>query len=310
MIPSDIQKIITGSDFSLNIFDYIPFKNLSIYPTFLTEFEYSPSNSELESFRINYESTIDNSYSFFLWLFIIVFLHFIIYVLWVLFSKLKNKNSCIIKVINWWLTKIFYTLTFGYYIRSFLEISQYILISSISEIYNSNTADISRSISFSFACLMIIFYIILIWTVNYLIFSNYIQDEKELNKLEEFFNCLQENKKWRFCISMLLIRRLLFVVILITLTSISSRQVIGALISLQFFYYWWLLYTRPYKEIKENVIEILNETFFNIILVIWILFNTQDDWNEVKTSITMWMLLSNSILVFLIIISKIIILSI
>ena len=129
---------------------------------------------------------------------------------------------------------------------------------------------------------MIICYIFIMLLVAYLTFSNYRQDIKEHNKLEEFFNCLEENKKSRFWIWLLLLRRTLFVVLLVTWASFPSRQILGVLIFLQVLYYGWLIYVRPYKEIKENIIELLNEAYFITIIVVLIFFNTENDWTQFK----------------------------
>ena len=171
-------------------------------------------------------------------------------------------------------------------------------------LYFINTTEINRSISFAFACMMIVWYILVLWTTSILIFSNYKLNEKEHNKLEELFRSLQENKRSRFYISVLLFRRLLFVTILITLIVISSRNVMYILISFQFLYYIWLIYSRPYNEFRDNFIEILNETYFSFFISILTAFSTEDEWNQTKTNITMWIVLSNSVFVFIIVISK------
>ena len=121
-IPADIQKMITGSDFSLNIFEYIPMKKLNIYPNFLKNFEFELANPTLESFEINYGSTINNTYSFFTWLLIVIILHIFIPLFIYLLSKWTERNNRCFKVINWSLKRSFYFFTFGYYIKHKINI--------------------------------------------------------------------------------------------------------------------------------------------------------------------------------------------
>ena len=94
--------------------------------------------------------------------------------------------------------KAFKIMTFGFYIRNALEMSQYILISAISEIYGHNTSSLQRLISFVFACIFILAFISMVIFINYLIFLPYKIHEKEHSKLEEFFCGLKEDKKRRF----------------------------------------------------------------------------------------------------------------
>ena len=111
-------------------------------------------------------------------------------------------------------------------------------------------------------------------------------------------------KKSRFYVTMLLLRRIIFVTLLITLSSISSRNLIGILIFFQFIYGIYIIFIRPFKEAKGNLIEILNEAYFSLFLVTLMIFNTQNEWNSFKINIYIWILASNSLFVFLIIFSK------
>ena len=159
-IPIDVKEIITGPKFALNIYDFIPFKKMSIYPTLLKEFEFNVTNSMMNSFGLKYESTIANSFSFFACLSIIIILHMLVIVLKCAFSKCKDSNNCIIKIMNWIIKKVFNFMTFGYYIRNSMEISQFILVSSFYEIYLTNASESARLISLIFAASMIIWYVI------------------------------------------------------------------------------------------------------------------------------------------------------
>ena len=301
-IPIDIQTIIIGTDFASNIYEYIPLEKLNIYPNFLNKFEFSLTTNILDPFGIKYDSTIVNSYSIFACLLFMIIFHLWILLLKWIFSKCKN--NCFIKKTYNLTERLFAFMTFGYYIRNILEISQFILISSVFEIYGLNTSEFSRLVSFIFAILMVICYCSILGFVNYLIFSNYEIDEDKHNKLEEFFVWLQENKKSRFYVTMLLLRRLLYVTLLITLTSLSSKILIGIMILLQFIYWTYIVFIRPYKDTKSNIIEILNEAYFSVFLVTLMILNTQSEWSTLKTNIYVWILVSNSMVVFLIIFGK------
>ena len=192
-------------------------------------------------------------------------------------------------------------LTFGFYIRSVLEINQYILVSSVNEVKAFNTTTSFRTISFAFACLLLIANFLLILFTLGLSFTN--SGPKEL-----FVGIKAETKK-RLYLPALLIRRAVYVAILLTITEISSRSLIGILIGLQVVYSGYICYLRPFESTDNsppsNLIESLNEIFFLVLLSALEPFNEESDWNQTYTQIYMWVLASNNIVTFLIVLSKI-----
>ena len=305
-IPYDIQAIIIGTDFVSNIYEYANLRKIEIYPSMLKSFEFSLSNSSLNPFEIKYDGTLANSYSIIVFLILIAIFHLWIWLIKWLLSKLNenHRQSKLIKGVNWVAQKWFNFMTFGYYIRNYLEISQFILISSFYEIYVFNTIGPQRIVSLIFAVSMILLYLFILGIINYLIFSFYEVENDKHNKLEEFFWCLQWNRISRFSVILLLLRRFIFVAILITVVSIPSRALIGIMMFFQFPYFAWTIFSRPYKTKKENVIEIINEWYFTLFVIILMIFNTQDEWNSLKTNIWVWVLASNSMVVFIIVLGK------
>ena len=179
-----------------------------------------------------------------------------------------NTNWCI-KVAIWTVNTIFGMLTFSFYIRNVLEMSQFILISSTNEIFNFNIENLKRLISFIYAILVIGAYIFLFVLIQYLIFSSYRLNENQHNKLGEFFSGLKGDKKQRFYVTFLLLRRFAFILLIICLSSITSRAIIGILLAIQLVYMGCIMYLRPYKKFKENIIEILNEIYFTSFILIF-----------------------------------------
>ena len=49
--------------------------------------------------------------------------------------------------------------------------------------------------------------------------------------------------------------------------------------------YMYVIIIRPYKEIKSNIIEIINETYFLIFLSSLFFLNKEKDWNSTKSSV-------------------------
>ena len=212
-----------------------------------------------------------------------------------------GKWSWPLKVVKWILNKSFNILTFGYYIRYILEMNQLILISSVYEIYSFSSSQPLKIISFVCAIFIFIAWIILIVFVAFLSLSSYEVTEGNHNKLEEIFSGVKMQKKYKLYVTALLIRRALFVILLITLESIPSRAVIGILTGFQLGYLAFITFIRPFSEIKWNIIEIMNEVYFLALLSSLIYLNTEDNWSQSKIDFYTSFLTSNTIMAFIII---------
>ena len=112
------------------------------------------------------------------------------------------------------------------------------------------------------------------------------------------------NWKSKFWVSALLIRRLIFVIMLITLESIQSWILICALSILQIWYLAYVIILRPFINKKDNIIEITNEIFFSVLLISLIFFNLEKDWNSTIIEVYIWIITSNTLVTFFIIIGK------
>ena len=119
--------------------------------------------------------------------------------------------------------------------------------------------------------------------------------------LKSFFRGIQQNKRHKFYVALLLLRRFLFVILLITWLFISSRVLTIFLSLIQVIYILNLSYWRPYEETKGNLIEILNEIYFGFLVLFLAIVNTEDEWNSTKTNTYMWVLVSNTFVVLVIV---------
>ena len=298
-IPIDVQTVITGPQFVLNPFDYLNLKGSStFYDKIKESFNFELSNSLLDPIGIKSDSTLFNMYSYILSHICIVFLHFVIYISYRLVCCLNSDRRwwLIAKWSAWGLSKALNFLTFGYYIRSLLEINQFLLISLTYEIYKFNASNFARIVSLSTAILWSITCFILIIFTNFIAFSSYQVDENEHNKLEEIVKGIKTDKKFKIYSPILLFRRAVFIVILITFTFASSKLIIGILSFLQLIYAVSIMIQRPFKEVKINLIEIINEIYFFGLMFSLFFLNTNNNWNSFKILLYVWVLASNSMI--------------
>ena len=305
-IPVNIQAVITGSSFSLNLYQYFPLENQNLYQYFLSKFEYEQTSSSLQLLGIENVSTFANVFPILASTFYMILYSISVYFLRRLFLKYRESKrwSWLAKTLFWITDKIWRMMVLAYFIRSALEMSQFILICSINEINEFNTANSFRIISLMFSFIMIFLFLIMIGFILYITLSPYRLNENDHNKLEEFFRGIKQNKKHKLYTTILLLRRFIFILFIIVLTMISSRFLIGVMIVVQIFYFICLLYLRPYEQIKENLIEILNEFYFSYLTVTLAFINSEDEWNETKSNVCMWIFVSNTYVILLIDLGK------
>ena len=305
-IPKEVQTVIEGSGFASNIYEYISIYKLNGFQTFLKKFEFDLTNQSLEPLGINYGSTFANTSSLLVFTFLMILISLLIYFIRKIAYRYKESQRCPrgAKFQYWIVDKLYRMMVLGYFIRNGLEMSQFILISSVNEIYQWDTTDSYRLTSFVFSASMILIFVLIVILVLYLTFSSYRLNEREHNLLEEFFRGIQQNKIHKFYVTLLLWRRFLYVILLITWLFISSRSLTIVLSIIQVLYILSLLYLRPYEETKGNLIEILNEIYFGFLLIFLAIVNTEDEWSSTKTNTYMWVLVSNTFVVLVIVLGK------
>ena len=134
--------------------------------------------------------------------------------------------------------------------------------------------------------------------------SSYKTNEDGHNKIEELFSGVKMQRKMKMFVAILLLRMLVFVLLLVTLVSISSRMLIGILSILQVFYTAYVIFLRPFKEAKNNLIEIINELLFLVLLSSLIYLNTKDKWSSSLTIAYSSIITANSLVILAIILSN------
>ena len=305
-IPDAVQAVIIEPNFAMNPFESISFLSSVNYGLLTEDFKFSVSSSSMSSFNYGSISTYYNTFSCFISFLYAAFLHIVVIALWKIWNNLNEEGKWrrVVKAFKIILTKVFEILTFGYYIRLILEVNQFFLVSSISEVHNFNTSQPQLVFSIFVAILIIIISVSLIWFTAYLSLSSYELDEDKHNKLGEFFNGLKSMKRYRLYCSILMTRRLIFIVLLTTFMFVSSQALIGILTAIQVPYIIYFVMFKAYEETKDNVIEIINELVFLVLLGSLIIFNSESDWSITVTYIYMTIIFLNTVINFIVIHSK------
>ena len=162
---------------------------------------------------------------FFIFFVVLIVLHILVILLkkWIEYWCTRNNWRCPRKNFQWITDKCLAIMTYGYYIRFVMQMNQFLLVVSIYEVYSLNLSNIFNIVSFIFALLVLLFCLCYTGVVLYLSFSPYKLNDKGRNKIGEFFMGIKMENKYKFFITVLILRRTLFIVLLINLMSISSR---------------------------------------------------------------------------------------
>ena len=305
-IPQDVNIVITGSNYILNPLKLVSFKDIKLYNTIVSGFDFGLSNDLVEPLSIESDSSVYNTSSFLTFLLIFVIAHYILVLLNRLLEKytFEGKLKRVADIIKFVINKVLSIMMYAYYIRYFLGMHQFLLIVSMYELYNNDTSQDLKQLSYFFALALFWLCTFLITIVGYLSLSSYQVVEGQHNKVGELFAGIRMDKVRKLSVWVMLLRRAVFVVLLISLMSIPSRILIWTLAIIQVIYTVFVFIVRPFIEHKNNIIECINETYFSILLIALIFLNSEGDWNQTYISVCVYFISSNSIVIFIVIFGK------
>ena len=111
-IPTDVRHVIEGSNFASNIYAYLPMKDLGIYSYLFGKFKFELTNKVLESFDINYDSTVVNLSNVLVSNLIMILFSLLVYLFRLLFSRFRERESCICmtKTLYWISDRLYQTV--------------------------------------------------------------------------------------------------------------------------------------------------------------------------------------------------------
>ena len=300
-IPKAIINYLTGMKATTCSLNFIPFKDLPGFSYLVGWFDYSINNQSLNYFGVFSGSTFVNIFAL-IWAVILIGVAHIWYLC--LFKRLltwcEERPTCI-KYLN----KVYQLLTFTIYIRLILEANIFIMLTSLSEIKSWNTASASKIASLIIAIIWEILWIaLLVLTFMHWIYNRKLENIDHYMPLKAFFDGLKHQSKARLYSTVLLLRRVFLTTFLIIGSSISSIGIIIPMMIIQFVYLSLFIIVRPHSWVKDNVLEITNEVYYFVLIVLLVHFNSDSRWNGTAESVYFCLIVSNSIIIVLIMIGK------
>ena len=195
-------------------------------------------------------------------------------------------------------------MTFDFYIRTFISSNQFVLVCSIYEINKHDTSAKYKTISFWYAVLVLLISLLANLTIFWLSLMTHPQSQQEDNKFRELFKGIKKQKKARFHIGVIILRRTILILALIWIKFCSFGILIGSLWLVQIIYLAWIVVVRPYSEVKSNFIDITNEIFFSLCLGTLIFIHTESSWTLSHTNAYIWVLVWGNITTFVIVLGN------
>ena len=119
---------------------------------------------------------------------------------------------------------------------------------------------------------------------------------------EELFAGLKDKNKARAYTIFLTTRRVLLCMILICFQDINFIVRVVSFGSIQIFYLIYLILIRPFTEITNNIVEIINESILTILVLLLLYYNKSNRWNFTIEQVFINLILSCSALVCLVLI--------
>lgn len=190
-------------------------------------------------------------------------------------------------------------------IRFTVEAMQFILLSSVSEIRRFQVDSTERIVSTSIAAGMILFCIGVIIFSLYLVFRKFPGLERNSYKFSEFFAGLKLGKRSKFFVPYQMIRRIIYVFVLIWSDYLFSIiTVIVIILVFEAINAFIIAKIKPYKENSDNLVEMVNQMFFITYTASQFYLNSEEIWDELKASIFIYVLMANNCVIAIIMISK------
>jgi len=227
-----------------------------MFDKWIDYFEYEQTNEALQELEVASGSTFNNCLQFLLTCTLLVVIHMpVLGFASVVPDKEQGKLKYYSKLI--W-KKIYELFTFTIYIRILLQSYQFLLLSSVSELYNSQ-ASIKMIPAVFIAILWVGVYA---FSVSAWIKKFKVDADVDNSKIKELFADLKPKSIPKGFNVFLLTRRILFVTLLICFQWLPKIALMCIFLVLQFGWAVSICIFRPLTNTKDNIVEIYNEILF------------------------------------------------
>jgi len=179
-----------------------------------------------------------------------------------------------------------------------MESNLFLLLANISNINKFDTSSTPKVIALIFSLfVLVILSIFILLSLYTVIASSCGKPRVSRFKWEEFLGGIRDNNKARLYSFLSLVKRSAMVLLLILGEAFSPQIIVIGLVFILALYLMYLILVRPFKEVSNNIIEIINEIFL-IIITAWLgYFNTESKWSNSLTKTFIFIITSNTLVI-------------
>ena len=216
---------------------------------------------------------------------ILPIIHLMVFLIHKCFEKKRNSwfKRFIDKLNSWFI--------FNFYLRFFMLVHMFIMFAVFKEIHIWIDGDDGKLFSRLFCLTVFILSTVVIVFVGYywLKFSHIREDEssegesKLQKRFSTLFSGIKSTRIHRLHSLLFFIKRFLICAVIFLLKDVGIVTKLLLLLAIQVFSLVWSIILRSYKGTKDQIIEILSEALFTILLM-WVLFQEEiKDWTKTST---------------------------
>lgn len=214
-------------------------------------------------------------------------------------SQCRSKLGKIYSSVKQILYELFH---FTIYLRLLLEAYQFLMMSSVSELYQMKYDEYA---SFSIAAMIFILCLFLLG-LSYHLYSSTkkFYDDDQHYHCKEIVRGLKDTKSARMYTFLLVFRRFALVSWLICMKDYDKGYLIAFIVMFQVLYLFRIIYVRPFESTTDNLVEITNEVFFTTACCLLVYLNNDNAWSGTNTDYYLILLISNNLVVVMIMLGK------
>jgi hypothetical protein len=295
-VPRYILKFIKEFRFAMFSSEILQLTAIPGIGHFLDLLHESQDDQGLNDINIFSESALVVNFTMLIGVAIFALLHFFLKLYIQKFVNQENEGKWFNKV----LVGLMNIMTFSFYIRVTIVVFQVLLLSSLSEIYAFETHDtgsvLSLIIAFGIfsACLAFLGF----FTIHFAKSSN-----DSSKTYDELYRGLKDNKASKSYDLVSLSRKTLLIFIIVFIQEADPEVIVALMCVTQLVFLVWLCYLRPFKELQNNIVEIVNESVFALLLIIFCFNSKGSDWTDETATFVFYILIINMAVVFLVVVA-------
>lgn len=301
-MPPTIHKTFTNLDNMMFSLDFLSLDTTSLQIGFKRAFDSPTQNRTRNLDIIESGSSVMNLLNFLFILSLILVFHLVIIIIKIILLSFTNDSQWL-KICN----KINEFMVFTLYMILIKITYMLLLFVSFYEIHLWCKGAEGRTASRIFALFLATFCVatfIFVTVVWYLTSDNRTTEERKKCKWRVLFSGLKDHKIYKLNAVIFFGRRLLIATVVFLLADSTFMSKLAMLLGLQITYMAIIMTIQPFEDVKDLIIDMVNEVFYTTLLTMLFFLNDSNDWRKSTMYIYISLILLNFLIIFIISLSK------